>query len=213
MKGAARFPRKPAMSTRTRFDKKYYERFYGDAKAQAAYRRDEQRLGAFVSAYLNYLGQPVRRVVDIGCGLGQWRDIVSEHFPSATYVGVEQSTYLCGEFGWTEGSVVDYRSEEPFDLVICKDTLQYLSDAKFRRAIDNLKSLCHGVLYVSILTKHDWMENCDRRQTDSRVHLRSGDWYRKAIGRNFLNLGGGLFLSEQSPAIVWDLESLPASRS
>lgn len=196
---------------RSVFDREYYERFYGDAREQRAYRRTERRLGDFVCAYLKYLGQPVRRVVDIGCGFGQWQDIVASHFPRASYTGVERSDYLCERFGWQPGTAVDFESSRPFDLVICKDTLQYLSSAEFERAADNLAGLCRGALYVSILSSEDWRDNCDRRRTDSSVHLRPAAWYRRILGRNFTNLGGGLFLSDDSPAIPWELEKLPPS--
>ena len=200
------------MPTRSSFDKKYYDRFYGSGRQLTAYHRDEARLGAFVGAYLNYLGQPVARVVDIGCGHGQWRDIIAHEFPAASYTGVEYSPYLCRKFGWIEGSAVDFVAAEPFDLVICKDTLQYLSPAKFELAAANLAALCRGALYVSILTSKDWRENCDRKRTDAQVYLRSGNWYRRILQRYFINLGGGIFLSESSPAIPWDLECLPLQR-
>ena len=98
------------MATRSKFDKKYYDRFYGGSSDRAAYRRDEQRLGDFVCSYLKYLGQPVRRVVDIGCGLGQWRDIVAKHFPRASYTGVERSEHLCEKLGWIRGSAAGYET-------------------------------------------------------------------------------------------------------
>lgn len=198
---------------RGRFDRQYYERFYGDSRERAAYRKDEQRLAAFVAGYLKYLGQPVRRVVDIGCGFGQWQAILARHFPAGRYTGVEISDYLCTKYGWTRGTAMDFESAAPFDLVICKDTLQYLSPREFRSAAENLAELCSGVLYASILTTEDWKANCDRQRTDARVYLRTGNWYRKILGRHFRNLGGGLFLSPRSPAVPWELESLPpASR-
>lgn len=198
---------------RARFDRQYYERFYGGAREQAAYQSDEHRLGDFVAAYLKYLGQPVRSVVDIGCGFGQWKAIVARHFPKARYTGVEISGYLCERYGWLHGSAMDFQSPTGFDLVICKDTLQYLSPKEFREAVSNLAELCSGVLYVSILTTEDWNANCDRQRTDARVYLRTGNWYRKVLGRHFTNLGGGLFLSPHSPAVPWELESLPAAGS
>jgi len=200
------------VAIRTRFDAKYYQRFYGGPRELAAYRRQEDRLGAFVSTYLGYLGQPVKRVVDIGCGLGQWRNIIAKYFPRASYTGVELSTFLCEKYGWDQGSAVDFNASEPFDLVICKDTLQYLSPKEFRSAAENLSGLCRGVLYASILTTEDWKANCDRRRTDARVYLRTGNWYRKVLAPHFANLGGGVFLSPDSPAIAWELEQLPAAR-
>jgi SAM-dependent methyltransferase len=196
------------MATRSNFDEKYYDRFYGGSRDRAAYRRDEQRLGDFVCSYLKYLEQPVRRVVDIGCGLGQWRDIVAKHFPRASYTGVERSEYLCEKLGWIRGSAVDFAARAPFDLVICKDTLQYLSPKDFRAAAANLSKLCRGALYASILTTEDWSEVCDRNRTDDRVYLRSGNWYRRILERHFINLGGGVFVSEESQALPWELEKL-----
>lgn len=200
-------------SIRTRFDKKYYERFYGGAQERARYKRDEQRLGAFVGSYLNYLGQPVRNVVDLGCGFGQWQGIIAEHFPKARYLGVERSEFLCRKFGWIQSSIVDFDSKESFDLVICKDTLQYLTATEFRHAVKKLAKLCRGALYTSILTSEDWKANCDRKRTDARVHLRTGNWYRKVLASEFTNLGGGVFLSPKSPAIPWELETLPSPAS
>jgi SAM-dependent methyltransferase len=195
------------MATRARFDRQYYQRFYGSSRERSAYGRDEQRLAAFVFAYLNYLGQPVSSVADLGCGLGIWRDIVKARYPDARYTGVERSDYLCREYGWTKGSVVDFSSPEPYDLVICKDTLQYLPAADFRAAVRNLSALCRGALYLSILTREDWRDNCDRERTDNRVFLRSAAWYREILESHFINLGGGMFLSEASPAIPWELET------
>jgi SAM-dependent methyltransferase len=198
------------MATRKRFDETYYQRFYGGARERAAFRREEERLGEFVCAYLKYLGQPVRTVVDIGCGLGQWRAIIRKRFAKASYTGVELSEYLCAQHGFEQGSVVDFESDEPFDLVICKDTLQYLSAREFRVAAANLARLSKGALYVSILTTDDWKTICDRRRTDGRVFLRSGNWYRGILEQHFTNVGGGLFLSPLSEALPWELEKLPA---
>ena len=201
------------MAVRETFDRSYYERFYGDAAERRAYRRDEDRLGDFVCAYLDYLEQPVRNVIDIGCGFGQWRGIVARHFPRASYTGVEQSEHLCERFGWTRGSAVDFRARARFDFVICKDTLQYLSARDFDAAVLNLAALCRGACYVSVLTREDWEERADRRRTDSAVHLRPGDWYRRRLARHFVNAGGGIFLSSRSPAVPWELETLPRRRA
>lgn len=198
------------MKTRQEFDKDYYDHFYGRACHGAADRRSDERLGDFVCAYLKYLEQPVRSVADIGCGFGQWRGVIARHFPRARYTGVEVSTYLCEKYGWVHSSAVDFRAPAPFDFLICKDTLQYLSSRDFEAAIDNFAGLCRGALYLGIPTKEDWNEICDQSRTDSRVHLRSASWYRRILRRRFTNVGGGLFLSERSPAMPWALEKLEA---
>ena len=66
-----------------RFDRKYYERFYGDPRTSVYDARDVGRVCAFVLAWLDRLELPLRRVVDLGCGLGYWRDALAELRPKA----------------------------------------------------------------------------------------------------------------------------------
>ena len=144
------------MGERYEFDEAYYERFYNYPRIRASDVKEFAVLGDFVCAYLRYLSQPVRRVLDIGCGLGFWQDSVARHYPKASYTGVEISEYLCERYGRTRGSVVDFEARAAFDLVICTDVLQYLSHAQASAAIENLATLCRGALYFNLLTREDW---------------------------------------------------------
>ena len=101
------------------FDEAYYQRFYFDKKTSVVDPAHMDRLGTFVGAYLHYLRVPVRRVLDVGCGIGLWQGLIARHFPQASYQGVELSDYLCDRYGWQRGSVVDYAADAPFDLVTC----------------------------------------------------------------------------------------------
>jgi 2-polyprenyl-3-methyl-5-hydroxy-6-metoxy-1,4-benzoquinol methylase len=130
------------------FDEAYYQRYYFDKKTSVVDPAHAERLGAFVCSYLHYLRVPVARVLDMGCGIGLWRDMVARHLPGARYHGVEYSAYLCERFGWERGSVVDYQAGEPFDFVICQGVLPYLGTQDLRRALDNLGRLCRGALYL-----------------------------------------------------------------
>lgn len=190
------------------FDRAWYERFYGYPRIRAGDRAEVARLGDFVFAYLRYLRQPVRRVLDMGCGLGLWREVVERHAPRARYTGVEWSAFLCEEYGWVRGSVVDFRARGAFDLVICSDVLQYLPDADAAAAIDNLARLCRGALHLGVLTREDWEHSCDRERTNRDVHLRAAAWYRRRLRRHFASVGGGLFVSERSPVVLWELDQL-----
>ena len=196
------------MSESFAFDQKYYERFYRDPKTRVATQEGTDRLADFVCAYLIHIGQSVRQVLDLGCGLGYWRDAIARHLPAATYTGVEVSSYLCETMGWTEGSVVDFKSRRRFDLLICQGVLQYLTDDECEAAIANLAKLCRGALYLEALTEQDWAENCDQSVTDGAVHLRSGAWYRRLLGEHFTNCGGGVFLADRSDANLFELERL-----
>jgi hypothetical protein len=119
---------------------------------------------------------------------------------------VEWSEYLCAQLGWVHGSVVDFASRHPFDLVVCHDVLQYLTHADAERAIDNLGRLSRGALYLGVLSREDWERNCDRERTDEEVVLRSARWYRRRLARHFVNAGGGLFLKHDAPVVLWSLE-------
>jgi trans-aconitate methyltransferase len=191
---------------RTCFDADYYQRFYADAATRSVTGEEVRRQVAFVTAYLCHMQLPVRRILDLGCGLGLMREPLLAAFPAASYTGVEWSEHLCQRLGWQQGSVVDYRARSPFDLVVCHDVLQYLDHASARRAIDNLATLSRGALYLGVLTREDWDRNCDRSRTDEQVHLRRALWYRRKLAVHFRSAGGGVFLKHDAPVVLWELE-------
>lgn len=197
------------MTRSARFDADYYHRFYQDPTTRVTTPADVGRLCRFVGAYLDFLGIRVRSVLDLGCGLGLWRDAVREVFPRASYRGVEVSEHLCREHGWEQGSAVDYAPGRTFDLVVCQGVLQYLTDRQADRAIANLGRLCRGALYLEALTRRDARHNCDRSVTDTAVHLRTGAWYRQRLRRAFVECGGGVFLARAAGVTTFELESLP----
>jgi hypothetical protein len=59
-----------------------------------------------------------------------------------------------------------------------------------------------------LLTREDWEENCDRERTHGEVHLRSSNGYLRRLRSHFVRVGGGLFISRCSPAVLWELEKL-----
>jgi 2-polyprenyl-3-methyl-5-hydroxy-6-metoxy-1,4-benzoquinol methylase len=159
-----------------------------------------------IAAVLAQASIPVRSIIDAGCGIGLLRKPFAEVLPRARYRGLEASDYLCGRYGWTKGSVVDYVPKTPADLVVCYDVLQYLDDRSAARAIANLARLSRAALYVSALTREDWRDNCDRSRTDRAVYLRPGEWYRRRLKRNFRYLGLGVWLRNNVTAVLWDME-------
>lgn len=200
-------PRTLAISrTRARFGAAYYDRYYRDPATRVHEARGQERLAGLVFAWMAYLELPVRRVADLGCGMGHWRRVVAKRQPSARYTGVESSDYLCRTLGWERGSAADWKGRGRYDLVICQSVLQYLDDREARAAIRNLARLCRGLLYLEALTREDWDRNCDRSITDGRVHLRRAAWYRRHLAPYFRALGGGLFLPRDADVVVYELE-------
>ncbi len=189
------------------FDHAYYRRYYYDPRTAVTSRQEMRARARLIAAFTEHIGLPVRRVLDAGCGTGLLRAPLKRLLPKAEYVGLETSEYLCGRYGWQAGRLEDYRPREPFDLVICYDVLQYLDAHGAARALANFARTCRGVLYFSALTRRDWQWNCDRTRTDSAVHLRPGNWYRRRLLRNFREVGTGFWLRRGVPLTVWELES------
>ncbi|MDO8455620.1 MAG: class I SAM-dependent methyltransferase [Burkholderiaceae bacterium] len=189
------------------FDEAYYQRYYFNKKTSVVDPEHVERLGAFVCSYLQFIRVPVQRVLDVGCGIGLWRDVIKRHFPQAQFHGVEYSEYLCGRFGWERGSVVDYQAGAPFDLVICQGVLPYLSAADAKLAMRNLARLSQGALYVEAVAREDWEQDIvDDELTDPRLFKHRAQLYRQGLAEGFTELGGGVWLSRQSDLPVFALE-------
>jgi SAM-dependent methyltransferase len=190
-----------------RFGRDYYRRFYRDGRTSVASRAEMARRAQFIAAYTRHIDCPVASVLDAGCGLGLMREPLLRALPGATYVGLEYSEYLCRRYGWVQGSLAEWRPRQPFDLVVCYDVLQYLDDAAAAKAMANFARLCRGVLYFSALTRRDWRENADQSRTDREVTMRSADWYRRRLARNFRQVGAGFWLRRGPPLVTWELET------
>jgi SAM-dependent methyltransferase len=193
-------------SSPERFDAGFYRRFYLDPRTRVVTRAEMARRAEFIAAFARHGRQPVRRILDVGCGLGLMRAPLLRHFPRASYTGLEASAYLCERHGWEQGSAATFSAARPFDLVICHDVLQYLADREAATALRNLARLCRGVLHFGVLTTEDWELYCDRRCTDRDVHLRPGAWYRRRLAPSFINAGSGMFVRRGAPVHLWELD-------
>jgi hypothetical protein len=142
----------------------------------------------------------------VGCGLGWYARPLKTVFRGASYTGTEFSEYLCKKKGWIHGSVVDLKLTGRFDMVICADVIQYLSNDDARRAIRNLARWCRGALYFHVPTRLDWRENVDPSGTDSNVYLRSAAWYRRELRKYFTHMGCGVHVKDDVPIAQWELE-------
>jgi SAM-dependent methyltransferase len=188
------------------FTAAYFRKFYLNAATRVVTPAEMHGRAALIAGILRQCQIPVRSILDAGCGIGLLRLPFKQLLPRARYVGLEASEYLCERFRWTHGSITDFVPRTPFDLVVCYDVLQYLSDREAARAIVNLGKVARGALYVSALTSEDWRENCDRSRTDRAVHLRSGAWYRRRLSKSFRYIGFGVWARKNVTTILWEME-------
>jgi trans-aconitate methyltransferase len=190
----------------SRFDTRFYRRFYMNRRTRVTTPEEMRRRGAMVGALVRQLELPVNRILDAGCGLGWLRPPLVEVFPNAAYVGLEVSEHLCEQHGWVCESLATYRPRGRFDLIICYDVLQYLSDREAARAMANLARLSRGALYFQALTLEDWRDNADRKATDGEINLRAAAWYRSRLARHFEHAGFGVHVRRGVPWGQWELE-------
>jgi 2-polyprenyl-3-methyl-5-hydroxy-6-metoxy-1,4-benzoquinol methylase len=189
------------------FDQDYYQRFYYNPRTAVTSRAEMRARGRMIAACVEYVGLPVKSILDAGCGVGLLKAPLTRAFPAARYVGLEYSAYLCKRYGWRQGSVASLRTRERFDLVVCYDVLQYLGVPEARRAIANLSRVCRGALYFGALTTEDWRDNCDQSRTDRIPGLRPGAWYRRELKRAFRPVGCGVWLKRNVNLTLWDLDT------
>jgi SAM-dependent methyltransferase len=189
-----------------RFDASYYRRFYESSRTRVTTQAATVSRAATVAALVRQLELPVRRILDAGCGLGWFREPLLDAFPKAAYVGLEVSPYLCDRYGWVCESLETYRPRGRFDLIVCYDVLQYLSDRDAARAMANLARLSRGALYFHAMTREDWQHNVDRDGTDRVRAPRPARWYRSRLERHFVHAGVGVHLRRGVPLAQWELE-------
>jgi SAM-dependent methyltransferase len=196
------------MPTGTRFDAKYFQRFYhGSGRTHAA--RDVARLASGVCGLAEWLGVELEAVLDVGAGTGIWRSWFRRHRPGLRYRSVDVSPYACERYGHEERDIASWRARERFDLVVCHSVLQYLDDRGAARAIRNLGAMSRGLLYLEAITRED-RALLDATKTDLRVELRPEAWYRARLDEEFFQVGAGLWAARRSGIRLWALEGPPA---
>jgi 2-polyprenyl-3-methyl-5-hydroxy-6-metoxy-1,4-benzoquinol methylase len=192
---------------RRNFDRDFYERYYGRRASAVATEEDAERLARFLLSYLGYLGVRVRTVLDAGCGVGMLGRALDRLDKDIEYFGTDPSEYLCNEYGWAQNSIAEFKSRRRFDLIVCRDVLQYVTDKEVRTSIDNIARHCRGSFYLDVPTKDDFDEGLlDERKTDPRIRVRSAAWYRRRVDPHFQSVGGGLFIPRDSDTVVLALE-------
>ena len=167
-----------------RYDRAYFDRWYRNPAhrvrtAEALARKVRMVLG--VTEF--FLGRPIRTVLDIGCGEGEWFPILRRLRPTARYAGLDPSRYVIRRYGRRRniryGSLADVSSlrfGRSVDLVICSDVLQYVTADEVVRGLTTIRRIVRGVAFVEAFAEEDAMEG-DR----DGWHDRSAAWYRRAF--------------------------------
>lgn len=169
---------------RTRFDRAYFDRWYRSPRRRVLHHSEIARRAALVLSVAEYLlERPVRSVLDVGCGEGNWRTPLRRLRPRMRYVGVDPSDYVVRRFGRKRnicaGSAESlYRLElgGPFDIVIASGVLNFLAVDDLRRALRTMAKLVEGVAFLELFTASDDVVGDTRGW-----HPRSSAQYRRLL--------------------------------
>jgi SAM-dependent methyltransferase len=178
------------------FDRRYFDTWYRSAK-RIRTDRDLARRAALAVAFAEFvLERPVRRILDIGCGEGEWWTALRRLRPQASYTGIDPSTYAVARFGRTRnvrlgtfGTLDDVADLGDFDLVVCADVLHYVPAEEISRGARALGQRLTGVALLQAYVRGDDLEG----DLDQLVR-RPATWYRQTFTRaGLVSLGLGFW--------------------
>ncbi|MCU0635436.1 MAG: class I SAM-dependent methyltransferase [Gemmatimonadaceae bacterium] len=180
------------------YDRAYYDKWYRHPRHRVRTRAELARIVRFVlSATEHILERPVRSVLDVGAGEGNWHPLLTALRPGLRYRGVDPSAYAVGRFGarrnLVQGSVTDLEAagvRGTYDLVIASGMLNYLGAAELRTGLAEIARHVGGVAYLELFTAHDTFTG----DTEA-MPLRPAAWYARELRRaGFVSCGLHLYV-------------------
>jgi 2-polyprenyl-3-methyl-5-hydroxy-6-metoxy-1,4-benzoquinol methylase len=188
------------------FDEAYYKQYYEDPKTRVTSPKEHAHLAQHVFSFAAWNLLEIERVLDVGAGIGLWRDWIAKNAPKSEYTGTEVSEVMCKKHGFLQCDIARWRDRKKYDLIICQGVLQYLPDPDVAPAVANIAAMARGLVYFEALTRADLRERADTARTDADVFVRNGSYYRRMFARHFLTVGAGLFWPLGEPVPFWELE-------
>lgn len=176
------------------YDQRYFDKWYRNPRYRVKSPDELTRQATFVLSAAEYvLGHPVRTVLDIGCGEGNWLAPLRRLRPSLRYTGVDSSEYAVRRFGSRRnirlGTIDDLdrlRLRKDYDLILCVGMLNYLEPAELDRGLEHLYERASGLAYLEIFTSADAGVFGDTKGT----RLRSPTWYQARLRKaRFVSCG------------------------
>jgi len=168
------------------YDQSYFDRWYRDPRDRVATDESlERKVRLAVSTAEFLTGRRIRTVLDVGCGEAPWYPVLRKLRRDVRYQGVDSSDYVLRRFGrrrhirrGTFGELRELRLGRKFDLIVCADVLQYVSERDVAVGLAEIKRLLGGVAYIEAFTAEDHMEG-----DHAGWHERPATAYRRLFNR------------------------------
>jgi SAM-dependent methyltransferase len=182
----------------TVYDKAYFDKWYRHPRHRVKSAVDIARqLGFMVGATEYLLERPVRRVLDVGCGEGNWLPPLRRLRPRAKYWGVDASEYAVRRWGrrrniqlGTFGQLASLQLPTEIDLVMCCGVLMYVAPRELRAGLEAIHTNATGVCYFEVFTSED-----DATGDFKRKEMRPSRWWRRLFREaGFVPCGMNLYL-------------------
>ena len=198
------------MRDRTHYDRAYFDKWYRHPRHRVKSPLDIARQIRFVVSAAEYmLERPVRQVLDVGAGEGNWLAPLRKVRPGVKYFGVDASEYAVRRWGTrrnirlgTFGALGTLGLPDGFDLVLCCGVLMYVGPDELRVGLREISRLSEGVCYFEIFTSADSASG-DFNQRAAR----SPAWWRREIqAAGFVNCGMHLWLPRRLAGLAAAME-------
>jgi SAM-dependent methyltransferase len=178
----------------TIFDAAYYRRYYETPRTTVVTRAEAKAEVAFVLAFCRHIDLEIRRFADVGAGTGWWaREFKRQYRKRCETETFDSSPAAADRYGHTLVAA-DKFGGRPYDLIVCRDVLRYMSDRTAAKAIEHIAQKCRGVLYLHVVTRDDEIAEA---ASDMTGYFRPVSWYTRRLDRGFINAGMGLFVSRK----------------
>lgn len=166
------------------YNRAYFDKWYRNPRHRVKSPAELARQVAFVLHTAEWvLARPVRTVLDLGCGEGQWRAALRRFRPRLSYTGVDPSEYAVSRYGKRRnihlGSIESLPASvqaQAYDLVVCCGMLNYVPAAVLVTSLPRIGPLTGGVAYLELFTRADATEGDTNWPTPQ-----TASWYRRTI--------------------------------
>ncbi len=168
------------------YDKAYFDRWYRHPRHRVSTRASTARKAAMVLGVAEYfLERPVRTVLDIGCGEGQWQPALQALRPGIRYLGVDPSSYAVGRFGKKRnlrlGGFADLGGinlTKTYDLIVCSDTLYYVPRKELSVGLALIAQMLGGIAFLEAYASDEALNG-----DFSDIEPRTNAFYRRLFRR------------------------------